>query len=129
LAWCLWEHIWRKVVHFNYQSKVPLNSFQNILSSSVFSTVFELRGADVPFFSCRETFYLVKNVLLLKFDGLSMHFYGIWSHFEAFRGLKIVFLKRWLSAIQNEQIHSDLHKIGVQFCPLFDKKMKTQKVL
>jgi hypothetical protein len=60
----------------------------------VFSTAFELIGADLPFFSCvekngggkclfgaKKNFFL--NVLLLKFDGL--HFYGIWSHFEAFR--------------------------------------------
>jgi hypothetical protein len=50
---------------------------------SVFSTAFELRGADLAFFSCAEN---VKNVILLKFDELYMHFYGIWSDFEAFRG-------------------------------------------
>jgi hypothetical protein len=56
---------------------------------AVFPTAFELRGADVPFFSCAEKkwklFFFLKNVLLLKFDGLLVHFYGIWSHFEAFR--------------------------------------------
>jgi hypothetical protein len=34
----------------------------------------------------KRLFFVVKNVLLLKFDGLLMHFYGTWSHFEAFRG-------------------------------------------
>jgi hypothetical protein len=42
---------------------------------SVFSTAFELRGADLPSFSCAEKklgeiFFFVKNVLLMKFDGL-----------------------------------------------------------
>jgi hypothetical protein len=43
---------------------------------SVFSTAFGLRGADLPFFSCAEKKirkkwnYILKKVLLLKFDGL-----------------------------------------------------------
>jgi hypothetical protein len=41
-------------------------------------------GVPVPY---RENIYFfVKNVLLLKLGGLWMHFYGIWSHFDAFRG-------------------------------------------
>jgi hypothetical protein len=43
----------------------------------LFSTAFELRGADFPVFSCVEEkknflggVFLVKNVLLLQFDGL-----------------------------------------------------------
>jgi hypothetical protein len=49
-------------------------------ATAVFSTAFELRGADVPFFSCAgkkvfeqnwgEYIFFVKNVVLLKFDGL-----------------------------------------------------------
>jgi hypothetical protein len=51
-------------------------------SVSVFSTAFELRGADLPFFSCAEKklfeknvfgeifYFIFLNVLLLKFDGL-----------------------------------------------------------
>jgi hypothetical protein len=66
----------------------------------VFSTVFELRGVDLLFFSCaaKNVFekkwgdIQKKNVLLLKFDGLEMHFYGIWSHFEAL----YIFLKEGL---------------------------------
>jgi hypothetical protein len=39
--------------------------------AAVFSTAFELRGADLPFENFfREKVLGAKNVLLLKFDGL-----------------------------------------------------------
>jgi hypothetical protein len=43
------------------------------MTIAVFATDFELRGMDVAFFSCVEKMggnYFLKNVLLLKFDGL-----------------------------------------------------------
>jgi hypothetical protein len=39
----------------------------NNLEFSVFSTAIELRGVDLPFFSCTE---FKKKYVLLKFDGL-----------------------------------------------------------
>jgi hypothetical protein len=49
------------------------------LLSPVFSTAFELRGADLPFFSCAEKIVLKikKKVLLLKFDGCIFMAYGV----------------------------------------------------
>jgi hypothetical protein len=83
---------------------------------TVFSTAFELRGADLTVFSCTENLFvfLVKNVLLLKFYGL--RFYGIWSHFEA--------LTTWAGGHFLLKKHTKKHNLkkGAADCPFGGKE-------
>jgi hypothetical protein len=46
------------VIRKEWWSKKP-RMMSCIVSSSVFSTAVELRGADLPFFSCRKTYFFI----------------------------------------------------------------------
>jgi hypothetical protein len=45
-------------------SVAPIVKLDIALKSTVFSTAFELRGADPPFFSCREKTFLNQKYFL-----------------------------------------------------------------
>jgi hypothetical protein len=66
-------------------------------SFSVISTAFELRGADLPFFSCAH-----KKTFLKKLDDAFLWHLGLfWSHFDKFR-VRGHFLKKKRGTLRGE---------------------------